>query len=89
MLAVCPRTKTCKELLFNLSAKNNVEFLKLNSSQNRRVTGLLTGPCHLMGNLFKLCRSDSPICGKCRMETETVSHIPCECVALSDKDIIT
>jgi hypothetical protein len=26
---------------------------------------------------------DSPVCGRCHMETETASHILCECVALA------
>jgi hypothetical protein len=28
--------------------------------------------------------TDSPICGRCHMATETASHIFCECVALAE-----
>jgi hypothetical protein len=62
-----------------LSANRTVKFLKLSRSQTRQVTGLLTGHCHLKGHLFKLGIIDSP-CEKYHMETETASHILCECV---------
>jgi hypothetical protein len=45
---------------------------------------MLMGHCHLKGHLFKLGISDSPICGRGHMETETASHILCEYVALDE-----
>jgi hypothetical protein len=69
-----PGQRHIKSSLSKLSAKRTVEFLKINRSKARQVTGLLTGHYDLRGHLFKL-GIGSPICGRCRMETETASHI--------------
>jgi hypothetical protein len=71
--------KQTKCFLSKLSAKRTVKFLKLNRSQ-AQVRGLLTGCNHLEGNLFELGVIGSPVCGRCHVETEAVSHILCECV---------
>jgi hypothetical protein len=54
ILEVHSWAKIFKELTFFLiSAKGTVEFLKIDRSEARQVTGLLTGHCHLKGRLFK------------------------------------
>jgi hypothetical protein len=77
-----------KLLVSKLSAKGTVEFLKINRFEARQVTGLSTGHCHLKGHIFKLGITDSPICGRCHTETDTVtetaSHILHECVSLAE-----
>jgi hypothetical protein len=79
-----PGHRHTKNFLSKLSAKNNVEFLKLSRFQARQVTSLLKGHCHLTGHLFKLGITDSPICGRCHKETDITLHILFECEALSE-----
>jgi hypothetical protein len=56
-------------------------MLKLNRDQLRWVVGLLTGHCHLKGELFKLGLTDDPTCERCLQEDETAIHILCDCEA--------
>jgi hypothetical protein len=69
---------------FLLSSHLRGQFLKVNISQARQVTGLLTGHCHLKDHRFKLGVINDLICGRCHMETETASHILCECVSIAN-----
>jgi hypothetical protein len=78
-----PGQSHAKSFLSKLSAKRIVKFPKSNRSQARQVGGPLKGRCHLKGHLFKLGVTDSPICGRYHKETETASHILCECEALA------
>jgi hypothetical protein len=39
---------------------------------------------HLKGHLFRLGITNSPICGRCHMETKAASRILCVCVALAE-----
>jgi hypothetical protein len=64
------------------SAKRTIEFLKLSMFQERQMTGLLAGHCHLRGRLLKLEKVNSPICSRSHHETATASHILCDCKAL-------
>jgi hypothetical protein len=52
------------------SAKRTRELLSLSRSQLRIMTGLLTGYCHLKGQLFKLGLVDSPWCDVCQQASE-------------------
>lgn len=68
------------------TARNSLtaDILKLNRSQIRQITGLLTGHCSLRGHLRKLgIYKEDPICRLCYEEEETVSHIILECEALT------
>jgi len=52
------------------SAKITRELLSLSRNQLRIMTGLLTGHCHLKGQLFKLGLVDSPWCDVCQQASE-------------------
>jgi ribonuclease HI len=73
-----------KGFLDRPSAKRTAELLKLSRFQIKQVTVLLTGHCHLRGHLFKLGKLSSPNCRRCYHETETASHVLCDCEALAD-----
>jgi hypothetical protein len=47
--------------------------------QLRRITGLLSGHCHLKGHLSKLQSSVSPGCDRCRQTSQIATHILCHC----------
>jgi len=47
------------------------------------MTGLLTGHCHLNRHLNKLGLVNSPECGRYKQASETVTRVPCDCVALA------
>jgi hypothetical protein len=64
------------------STERTTKLLKLSRVQIRYMTGLLTGHCHLRGHLFKLGKVNNPICRRCYPETETASHVLCDCKAL-------
>jgi hypothetical protein len=56
----------------------------LNLSRNQpRMTGLLTGHCHLNGCLFKLGLVNSPECNRYKQASETASRVLCDCEALA------
>jgi hypothetical protein len=48
------------------SAKKAGELLSLNRNQLRIMTGLLTGHCHLKGQLFQMGLLNSPKCDRCK-----------------------
>jgi hypothetical protein len=50
--------------------------------QLRWVVGLLTGHCHLKGNLFKLGLTADPIRERCLEYDESSIHILCDCEAV-------
>jgi hypothetical protein len=77
-----PGQRHAKSFIPKLSAKRSEEILKLNRHQARRITGLLTGHCHLKGLLFKLRIVNSLMCRQCHEKEETASHVLCECEAL-------
>jgi hypothetical protein len=54
------------------------ELLSLNRNQLRIVTGFLTGHWHSKGLLFKLGLVNSPECDRCKLATETASHLLCD-----------
>jgi hypothetical protein len=66
------------------STKRTTELLKLSRIQIRQVTGLLTGHCHTRGHLFKLGKVKNPNCRRCYLETETASHVLCDCEDLAE-----
>jgi hypothetical protein len=45
--------------------------------------GLLTGHCHLNGQIFKLGLTDDSICEKCTEEDASPTHILCDCAAVA------
>jgi hypothetical protein len=47
------------------------------------VVGLLTGHCHLKGQLFKFGLTDDLICERCLEEDESAIHILCDCEAVA------
>jgi hypothetical protein len=58
------------------------ELLSLNRNQLQWVAGLLTGHCHLKGDLFKLGLTDNPICKRYLEKDETAIHILCRWEAI-------
>jgi hypothetical protein len=52
-------------------------------TQSRAVIGLLTGHNILRRHLYLLGLLDSPLCRKCGVMEETLTHILCECEALA------
>jgi hypothetical protein len=79
-----PGLRHAKAFIPKLSTKLTLEFLKLNKSEARQVTGLLTGHCHSKGQLFKLGITNSSVCGRCHKETHTATHIVCQCVTIAE-----
>jgi hypothetical protein len=76
--------RQAKGFLKRSSAKKAGQLL--NPSRNQlRMTGLLTGHCHLKGHLFKLGLVNSPKCNRCKQASETASHVLCDCEALATK----
>jgi hypothetical protein len=76
--------KHAKCFLDKPSTKRTTELLKVSRVQIRQVTGLLTGHCLLRGHIFKLWKVNNPICRRCYLQTETASHVLCECEALAE-----
>jgi len=66
-----------------LSCIEDAVFLKVNRTQSRAVTGLLTGHNTLRRHLHLLGLLDSPLCRKFGAEKENSAHILCECEALT------
>ena len=60
-----------------------MDLLSLSRNQLRIMTGLLTGLCHLKGQLFKLRLVDSPWCGICQQASEVAWHVLCDYEALA------
>ena len=56
-----------------------IRRLKINRTQSRAVTGLLTGHNTLRRRLHLMGLSDSPLCRRCGADDETFAHILCEC----------
>jgi hypothetical protein len=48
------------------SAKEDAELLDLSRNQLKILTGLLTGDCHLKGQLFKMGLVNSSKCDRCK-----------------------
>jgi len=61
----------------------DISHLRVNRTQSRAVTGLLTGHNTLRRHLYLLGLLDSPLCRKCGVREETSAHILCECEALA------
>ena len=64
-----------KQIVFSL--------LKVNKTQFRAITGLLTGHNTLRRHLRLIGLSDSPLCRRCGVEDKTSAHALCECEALA------
>jgi hypothetical protein len=47
------------------------------------MTGLLEGHRHLKGHLLNLGLVNSPECDRCKQESQTASHVICDCEALA------
>jgi hypothetical protein len=59
-------------------------LLKLNRSQLRTITTVYTEHAPVREHLFTIGLFDGdPICRCCRIETETVQHIVCQCKTLA------
>jgi hypothetical protein len=59
------------------------DLLKLSRHRLKIVIAILTGHAPVTGHLYIMGLFDGdPTCRFCRMETETVQHIPCCCKAL-------
>jgi hypothetical protein len=70
--------KQVKGFLKKPALKKAGELLSLNRNQLRIVTGFLTGHWHSKGLLFKMGLVHSPECDRCKLATETASHILCD-----------
>jgi hypothetical protein len=70
--------KQVKGFLKKPALKKAGELLSLNRNQLRVVTGFLTGHWHSKELLFKLGLVNSPECDRCKLATETASHILCD-----------
>jgi hypothetical protein len=66
--------KQAKGLISWPSARRMTDLLKLNRVQLRWMVGLLTGHCHLKGQLSKLGLTDNPTCDR-YLEDESATHI--------------
>ena len=55
---------------------------KLNKTDLRTATQILTGHCLLNHHKHKINRTDSPLCNACGLENETIKHILTTCPAL-------
>jgi hypothetical protein len=66
--------KQAKGFLRRSSIRRTKELLKINRNQLRRVTGLLTGYCHLRGYLFQMVLLNGPICEWCLEKDESATH---------------
>jgi hypothetical protein len=62
---------------------HHIISLRVNRTQSRAVTGLLTGHNTLRRYLHLTGLSDSPLCRRCGAEDETSAHVLCECEALA------
>jgi hypothetical protein len=56
------------------TVRKTKEFLKINRSQLRWMTGLFTGHCHLKGHLFKIGLTSIPTCERCLEKDESATH---------------
>jgi hypothetical protein len=63
--SVC-EPRQAKAFLKKPSAKKAEELLSLNRNQLRIMTGLLTGHCHLKGQIFQMGLLNSPKCDRCK-----------------------
>ena len=61
----------------------DISSLRVNRTQSRAVTDLLTGHNTLRRHLHLLELMDSPLCRRCGVKEETSAHILCECEALA------
>jgi hypothetical protein len=59
------------------------ELLNLSRNELQKMTGLLTGHCHMKGYLHKLGIVNSPECDRCKQESEMASHVLCDCETLA------
>jgi hypothetical protein len=70
----------------NIQGYQNTKYISY-PSRNRHqlwwVVGLLTGHCHLKGQLFKLGLTNSPICKRCLEKEESATHILCDCAVIA------
>jgi len=82
-LGLADTQRQARELISGPCLDAKPRFLSINRTQSRAVTGLLTGHNTLRRHLHILGLSDSPLCGRCGAEEETLVHILCECEALA------
>jgi hypothetical protein len=75
--------RQAKGLIQGPSAKRTKDLLRLNRDQLKWVVELLTGHCHLKGQLFKLGLTADPICERCLEDDESCIHILCDCEAVA------
>ena len=75
--------RQAREFISGPSFSTRAKFLTLNRVQSRVVTGLLMGHNTLRRHLYLLGLLDSPLCRKCRVGVQILSHILCECEALA------
>ena len=61
------------------------KLLKLNRSELRTITGVLTGHCPALYHLKKIGRVTIDICRFCNTEPESSAHLLCFCGALASK----
>ena len=74
------------KLSLPINSKQRAEqFLKLNKSNVRSLTGLLIGQANRNPHLFRIGRSNDKVCRLCREEDETAEHLLCECRALETR----
>jgi hypothetical protein len=75
--------RQAQELILGPCLGAKAKFLSFNRTQSKAVTGRLTGHNTLGRHLHLIGLSDSPLCGRCGAEDETLAHILCECEALA------
>jgi hypothetical protein len=81
-----PGNRHGRLMIGSVSQTLTADLLQLNRTQIKKVTGLLTGHCHLRKHLHTIgVFRDEPICRLCNEEDETASHVIFECPALTRK----
>jgi hypothetical protein len=75
--------RQAQELILGPCPGAKARFLFFNRIQSRVVTGLLTEHNTLRRHLHFMALSNSPLCRRCGVEDETLTHILCECEALA------
>jgi ribonuclease HI len=75
--------KQARELILGASLSAETSLLSFHRTQSRVMIGLLTGHNTLRRHLHLMGPTNSPLCRRCGVEDKTLTHILCECEALT------
>jgi hypothetical protein len=75
--------RKARELILGPCRGVKARFLSFNRAQSRAISGLLTEHNTLSRHLYLIGLSDSPLCGRCGAEDDTLAHTLHECEALA------